>query len=108
MINFKVLTIFPELFPGPLGISVIGSALQKNLWQIEAINIRDYAKDERGTVDDAPYGGGAGMLFKADVVAGAIESALASFEKGGGIAQRAMTEDLSSILSQIKLLKSSV
>ncbi len=94
MINFKVLTIFPELFPGPLGISVIGSALQKNLWQIEAINIRDYAKDERGTVDDAPYGGGAGMLFKADVVAGAIESALASFEKGGNIAQRAMTEDL--------------
>ncbi len=94
MINFKVLTIFPELFPGPLGISVTGSALQKNLWQIEAINIRDYAKDERGTVDDAPYGGGAGMLFKADVVAGAIESALTSFEKGGGIAQRAMTEDL--------------
>ena len=94
MINFKVLTIFPELFPGPLGISVTGSALQKNLWQIEAINIRDYAKDERGTVDDAPYGGGAGMLFKADVVAGAIESALTSFEKGGDIAQRAMTEDL--------------
>jgi len=94
MINFKVLTIFPELFPGPLGISVTGSALQKNLWQIEAINIRDYAKDERGTVDNAPYGGGAGMLFKADVVAGAIESALTSFEKGGDIAQRAMTEDL--------------
>lgn len=92
MINFKVLTIFPELFPGPLGISVTGSALQKNLWQIQAINIRDYAKDERGTVDDAPYGGGAGMLFKADVVADAIESALASFAKGGGM--RSMTEDL--------------
>jgi tRNA (guanine37-N1)-methyltransferase len=94
MINFKVLTIFPELFPGPLGISVTGSALQKNLWQIEAINIRDYAKDKRGTVDDAPYGGGAGMVFKADVVADAIESASASFEKRGDIAQMAMVEDL--------------
>jgi tRNA (guanine37-N1)-methyltransferase len=68
---------------------LIGISYSKNV-----INIRDYAKDERGTVDDAPYGGGAGMLFKADVVAGAIESALTSFEKGGDIAQRAMTEDL--------------
>ena len=81
MINFKILTIFPELFPGPLGISITGAALQKKLWQIEAINIRDFAKDKRGTVDDTPFGGGAGMLLKADIVADAIESALASFEK---------------------------
>ncbi len=74
MINFKILTIFPELFPGPLAASVTGSALAKNLWSIEAINIRDYAKDKRGTVDDTPYGGGAGMVLKADVVADAIES----------------------------------
>lgn len=76
MITFKILTIFPELFPGPLAASITGSALQKKLWQIEAINIRDYAKDERGTVDDTPYGGGAGMLFKPDVVADAIEKNL--------------------------------
>lgn len=50
-----------------------GAALTKNLWSIEAINIRNYAKDERGTVDDTPYGGGAGMVLKADVVAEAIE-----------------------------------
>jgi len=73
MINFKIFTIFPDLFPGPLGASVTGSALQKKLWSYEAINIRDYAFDERGTVDDAPYGGGAGMVFKPDVIAEAIE-----------------------------------
>ena len=73
MINFKIFTIFPELFPGPLGASITGSALQKKLWQFQAINIRDYAFDERGTVDDAPYGGGAGMLLKPDVVAEALE-----------------------------------
>ena len=73
MINFKILTLFPELFPGPLAASVTGSALAKRLWTIEAINIRDFAFDERGTVDDTPYGGGAGMVLKADVVAEAIE-----------------------------------
>ncbi len=74
MLNFKILTLFPELFPGPLAASVTGAALEKKLWSIEAINIRDYAKDSRGTVDDAPYGGGAGMVLKADVIADAIES----------------------------------
>ncbi|MSP33513.1 MAG: tRNA (guanosine(37)-N1)-methyltransferase TrmD [Rickettsiales bacterium] len=73
MINFKILTLFPEMFPGPLAASVTGTALKNNLWSIEAINIRDYAKDERGTVDDIPYGGGAGMVLKADIVAEAIE-----------------------------------
>lgn len=73
MINFKILTLFPDLFPGPLDASVTGSALAKKLWSIEAINIRDHAFDERGTVDDTPYGGGAGMVLKPDVVAAAIE-----------------------------------
>ncbi len=80
MINFKILTIFPDLFPGPLAASVTGSALEKNLWSCEAINIRNYAKDKRGTVDDTPYGGGAGMVLKADVIADAIDDAL-SFDK---------------------------
>ncbi len=77
MINFKILTIFPDLFPGPLAASITGGALEKNLWSIEAINIRDYAKDKRGTVDDMPYGGGAGMVLKVDVLADAIESTFA-------------------------------
>ncbi len=74
MINFKILTLFPELFPGPLAASITGAALAKNLWSLSTINIRDYAKDERGTVDDAPYGGGAGMVLKADVIADAVQS----------------------------------
>lgn len=73
MINFKILTLFPELFPGPLSASVTGTALEKKLWSLEAINIRDFAKDERKTVDDTPYGGGAGMVLKADILADAIE-----------------------------------
>ncbi|MBU6140242.1 MAG: tRNA (guanosine(37)-N1)-methyltransferase TrmD [Proteobacteria bacterium] len=74
MINFKILTLFPELFPGPLSASITGAALAKRLWSIEAVNIRDFAFDERGTVDDTPYGGGAGMVLKPDVVANAIEN----------------------------------
>lgn len=73
MIKFKILTIFPEIFPGPLATSITGIALEKKLWSLEAINIRNYAKDERGTVDDTPYGGGAGMVLKAEVIADAIE-----------------------------------
>lgn len=73
MIHFKIFTLFPDLFPGPLAASITGSALEKKLWSLEAVNIRDYAKDERGTVDDTPYGGGAGMVLKADVVADALE-----------------------------------
>jgi len=74
MIKFKILTIFPELFPGPLATSITGSALEKKLWEIAAIDIRSYAKDKHGTVDDTPYGGGAGMVLKADVVTDAIEA----------------------------------
>jgi tRNA (guanine37-N1)-methyltransferase len=81
MLNFKILTLFPELFPGPLAISITGAALTKKLWSIEAINIRNYAKDKRGTVDDSPYGGGAGMVLKADVVAQAIEKNTNSLTK---------------------------
>lgn len=76
MINFKILTLFPELFPGALAASITGAALEKKLWSLTAINIRDFAKDERKTVDDTPYGGGAGMLLKADVVADALENNL--------------------------------
>lgn len=72
MINFKIFTLFPEMFPAALGASITGAALEKKLWSFQAINIRNYAKDERGTVDDIPYGGGAGMVLKPDVVFDAI------------------------------------
>ncbi len=74
MINFKILTLFEELFPGPLGSSITGTALKNKLWSLETINIRKYAKDVHKTVDDIPYGGGAGMVLKPDVIADAIEA----------------------------------
>src|ERR1044072_281331 len=70
-----VLTIFPEMFPGPLGSSLAGKALQKGLWACEAVDIRDHATDRHRTVDDTPAGGGPGMVMKADVLARAIDSA---------------------------------
>lgn len=91
MTHFKIFTLFPELFPGPLAASVTGAALAKKLWSFEAINIRNYAKDERGTVDDTPYGGGAGMVMKADVLADAIEANL-YWERGALAPQRQSIE----------------
>jgi len=76
VLSFKIFTIFPEIFPGCLDFSVTGIALQKKLWQIEAINIRDYALDKHKTVDDIIYGGGSGLLLKPDVIANALESNL--------------------------------
>ncbi len=77
--KFQILTLFPELFPGPLGHSITGRALNNNLWSLNAINIRDFATDKHKTVDDVPFGGGAGMVMKPDV----IERALLSFPEQG-------------------------
>jgi len=70
-----VLTLFPELFPGPLGASLVGRGLADGLWSLEARNIRDSATDRHRTVDDTPSGGGAGMVLRADVLAAAIDAA---------------------------------
>ena len=70
-----VLTIFPEMFPGPLGSSLAGKALAKGLWALDAVDIRDHAADKHRTVDDTPAGGGPGMVMKADVLARAIDAA---------------------------------
>jgi tRNA (guanine37-N1)-methyltransferase len=71
-----VLTIFPELFPGPLGASLAGKALAAGIWSCEARDIRDFALDRHRSVDDTPAGGGAGMVMRADVLARAIDSVL--------------------------------
>lgn len=63
-----ILTLFPEMFPGPLAHSIAGKALQKKQWKLSTINIRDFAKDKHHTVDDTPYGGGTGLVMVADVV----------------------------------------
>ena len=71
----SVLTIFPEMFPGPLGVSLAGKALASGLWSLDVIDIRDHATDKHRSVDDTPAGGGPGMVMKADVVARALDSA---------------------------------
>jgi tRNA (guanine37-N1)-methyltransferase len=71
----SVLTIFPEMFPGPLGLSLAGKALAGGLWSLEQIDIRDFATDRHRSVDDTPAGGGPGMVMKADVLARAIDAA---------------------------------
>ena len=70
-----VLTLFPEMFPGPLGVSLAGKALASGLWALEARDIRDSATDRHRSVDDTPAGGGPGMVLRADVLAGAIDAA---------------------------------
>lgn len=67
-----VLTIFPEMFPGPLALSLSGKALEKGLWRLDAVNLRDFATDRHQSVDDTPMGGGAGMVIRPDVVARAV------------------------------------
>lgn len=69
-----ILTLFPEMFPGPLGASLPGHALKSGLWALETVDIRQYACSKHGTVDDAPFGGGNGMVMRPDVLARAIDA----------------------------------
>ena len=73
----SVVTLFPEMFPGPLGHSLAGRALEEGRWRLETIGPRDFATDRHRTVDDVPFGGGAGMVMRPDVVARAIDAARA-------------------------------
>ncbi|KEO91682.1 tRNA (guanine-N1)-methyltransferase [Erythrobacter longus] len=86
-----ILTLYPEMFPGPLGASLAGKALERGDWSLETVNPRDFTTDKHRTVDDTPAGGGAGMVLKADVMARALDSILpgpgrgtASEARGGG------------------------
>ena len=69
----QVFTLYPEVFPGPLSKGLYGKALSKNLWKLNIVNIREAAEDKHKTVDDTPYGGGSGMLLKADVLAKSLD-----------------------------------
>jgi tRNA (guanine37-N1)-methyltransferase len=73
-----VLTLFPEMFPGPLACSLAGRALQQGIWSLAAVNLRDFAGDRHRSVDDLPFGGGAGMVMRPDVIARARDHALAT------------------------------
>ena len=70
-----ILTLYPEMFPGPLGLSLAGRAMERGDWSCETVQIRDFATDKHRTVDDTPAGGGAGMVLKPDVLASALDSA---------------------------------
>ena len=76
----RVITLYPEMFPGPLGHSLAGRALEKGLWALETIPLRDFALDKHRTVDDTPAGGGPGMVLRADIVAAAIDSVMSQDE----------------------------
>lgn len=69
-----VLTLYPELFPGPLAASVLGRGASEGLWALDAVNIRDFSDNKYGSVDDTPAGGGAGLVMRADILAAAIDS----------------------------------
>ena len=77
--HVNILTLFPDMFPGPLGLSLRGKALEKNLWSLKTVNIRDFAQGVHKSVDDTPYGGGAGMVMRPDI----IEKAVRSIHKTG-------------------------
>lgn len=81
MLNVNVLTLFPHMFPGVLGASIPGKAQENGLWRLNTVQIRDFAPDKHATVDDAPFGGGAGMVMRPDV----IDNALNSIESTGTV-----------------------
>lgn len=76
----KVLTLFPEMFPGPLGHSLTGKALKKRLWTLETLDIRSFAHDKHRSVDDTPAGGGPGMVLRPEIVARAVDASLAGVD----------------------------
>jgi|TARA_B110000114_G_scaffold66627_1_gene70694 tRNA (guanine37-N1)-methyltransferase len=71
-----VLSLFPEMFPGTLGLSIAGKALKNDIWSLKMINIRDFSNDKNGKVDDVPFGGGHGMVIKPDVIDKALNSVI--------------------------------
>ena len=81
MLLARIFTLYPDFFPGPLGKGLYGKAMEKKIWDIETVNIRDYTTDKHKTVDDTPYGGGLGMLIKPDVLAKALDEKLKVNEK---------------------------
>jgi len=73
LLKVRIFTLYPDFFPGPLEVGLYKKAKEKKIWDLEVVNIRDYATDKHGTVDDTTYGGGSGMLIRPDVIANAID-----------------------------------
>ena len=77
----KIFTLYPDLFPGPLTKGIYGKAMEKKIWNLKTINIRDYATDKHKTVDDTPFGGGSGMLIKPDIISKSLDENVNPSEK---------------------------
>ncbi|MFA6279244.1 MAG: tRNA (guanosine(37)-N1)-methyltransferase TrmD [Bdellovibrionales bacterium] len=108
----QILTLFPEMFPGVVGQSLAGRALDDGLWTLDVLNIRDFATDKHRTVDDTPYGGGAGMVMRPDVIAAALRGAEKQFGRAarraylsprGRVLDQALVEDLAAAPSLLLL-----
>ncbi len=81
MFKVKIFTLYPEFFPGPFDKGIYGKAIEKKIWKMDIINIRDYTEDKHKTVDDTPYGGGSGMVMRADIIANSLDKNLGPDEK---------------------------
>ena len=81
MFKVKIFTLYPEFFPGPFDKGIYGNALKKKIWDLKIVNIRDFAEDKHKTVDDTPYGGGSGMVMRADVIANSLDNNIETNEK---------------------------
>ena len=81
MFKVKIFTLYPEFFPGPFDKGIYGKAIEKKIWKMDIINIRDYTEDKHKTVDDTPYGGGSGMVMRADIIANSLDKNLRLDEK---------------------------
>ena len=81
MLEVKIFTLYPDLFPGPLDIGIFKKARENKIWNLKVINIREYSKDNHGTVDDTPFGGGSGMLLKPNVLGKSLDSRIKKDER---------------------------
>ncbi len=106
MFTVQIFTIYPEYFPGPFKNGLYGKALEKKIWNLETVNIREYATDKHKTVDDTPYGGGSGMLLKPDIIAKSIDKNTSKEDKIFYLSPRGkvFNQDLAKELSKKKRL----
>ncbi len=106
MFKVKIFTLYPEFFPGPFEKGIYGKAIEKKIWDMSVINIRDYTEDKHKTVDDTPYGGGSGMVMRADVIANSLDKNLETNEKVYYLSPRGklLSQDIAKKISNEKCL----
>ena len=106
MFKVKIFTLYPEFFPGPFEKGIYGKAIDKKIWDMRVVNIRDYTEDNYKTVDDKPYGGGSGMVMRADIIANSLDNNLDSNEKVYYLSPRGklLNQDIAKKISNEKFL----